>query len=283
MLIAGTDFGVEPWPIPKTTPGLGKWKYLATGFQSARDFGAARDIYEGSIIVRDTPDVLDSLQTILNANRNGIVLSGFNDSEMIFGANVDYSGSINATVTKYGTRKNLNNNVIFQLELTFQAIAPTLLTTAPSLTGLNLQEQFDGDRSTDVTKLFDYSGVASYLDHKTDAGIFHGTFLQTTEQMKAIRAYLLQTARANVIPFPAMGNGVFYPFGANEGDSRFQMCNVISWSDKPVNYDLWELEITFSQAAPIFAGGDSTSEEDTAFFFAPGNSEPLDFFMTPEY
>lgn len=283
MIIGGVNFGLQPWPEPKTNLALGKWKGLGTGYQSARDRGFEQDIYESRVLISDGPAVIDSLQTVLNANRKGIVLSGFNAAEMIFGANVNYSGSINATVVDFGKRKNLYNDVLFDLEINFRAISPTLLATEPSLSGLKLQEKFEGDRSTDITKHFGYDGSASYLDHKTDAGIFTGRFLQTTEQMKAIRAYLLTVARVNAIPFPAMGVGVFRPFGANAAQSTFQKCNVIAWRDKPLKLNLWELEITFAQATPVFQAGEVDAEVDAgAFFFRPSDTEPLDFFMRPE-
>ncbi len=281
MIIGGTNFPIQPWPEIKTNPGLGKWKGLGTGFQSARDYGVVRDVYESRIIIKDTPDVLNALQAVLKVNRNGITLSGFNEAEIIFGADVDYSQPISATVADFGMLRNVHNDVFFELEIGLRVISKTLLTTTPSIAGLNLQEKFEGDTSKDITKLFSYDNSASYLDHETDAGIFKGRFLQTTEQMKAIRAYLLTVARANAIPFPTMGAGLFYPFGANQADSRFQKCHVIAWRDKALKLNLWELEMTFAQATPYFLGGDTDGEESTAFFFNPGTG-PLDFFMTPE-
>lgn len=280
MIIGGTNFGVQPWPEPKTTPGLSKWNGIGTGYQSARDFGLEKDIYETRILITDSPAVINSLQTVLNANRKGIVLSGFNSAEIIFGANVSYAGSINATVTNFGVRQSLYNDVLFDLEIKLRAINPTLLATTPSLAGLRLQEKFEGDVSTDVTKLFSHNSTPSYLDHKTDAGIFKGRFLQTTEQMKAIRAYLLNVARANAIPFPTMGGGIFYPFGANAADSRFQKCNVIAWRDKALKLNLWELTIEFAQANPYFSGG--TEDEETPGAFYMTGSENPNFYMTGE-
>lgn len=280
MIIAGINFDIEPWPEIKTTLGLGKWKGLGTGFQSARDLGKSRDVYESKVLIKDIPSVLDSLQTVLAANRNGITLSGFNSEEIIFGADVDYGGSIVATVTDFGTRKNIYNDAIYELEINFRAMIPPLLTTTPSLDGLNLQEKFEGDVSRDITKLFSYNGSATYLDHKTDKGFFKGSFLQTTAQMKAIRAYLLNTARANAIPFPTLFSTPFRPFGASQPDSRFQKCNIVAWSDKCVAYGWWLLNITFAQAKPYFSAGSVDDTSDPTVFATP--SDTSDFYALPE-
>lgn len=280
MIIGGTNFGIQPWPEIKTTPGLGKWKKLANGYYSVRDFGAARDIYESKVLITDVPSVIHSLQNVLQANRNAITLSGFNDAEIIFGADVDYSEPITATVTDFGKRKNLFNNALDDLEIEFRVISKTLLATAPSLAGLKLQQGWTGDRSTDVTKHFSYDQSASYLDNKTDAGFFKGSFVQTTEQMKAIRAYLLTVARAEAIPFPTMGGSLFYPFGANEADSRFQKCNIMGWSDQCFKVGWWNLEINFAQAYPYFPGGSGAADIETDHL-AGGTSGEADLHGVP--
>lgn len=281
MIIGDTNFGIQPWPEIKTSPGLGPWQLKGNGYYTARDLGISQDRYESQVLISDTKEVIAALQAVLKANKKEITLSGFNSAEIIFGADVDYSEPITATYTAFGPKRNFKNDVLFDLEINFRAIEKTLLITTPSLAGLNLQEKWEGDKAFDITKLFGYDQSVTALEHSTDAGFFKGRFLQTTEQMKAIRAYLLTVARANAIPFPTMGVGDFYPFGDNEAKSLFQKCNVIDWRDRQVKLDLWELEMVLAQALPYFSGGDTDGEESSAFFFEPSDSEDLDFFMTP--
>jgi len=279
MIIAGTSYHVQLWPVPATSPAIA-WKKKANGYPTGRDRTAAQDIYTGRVRIADRTAVLDALQATLDANQNGITLSGLSSGEMVFGANVDYSGSIAATVTDFGTRANVMTNAIHELEIEFRAISPTLLATTPSLASLKLQEGWKGDRSTDITKTFAYNQTASYLKHLTDAGTFTGRFLQTTAQMQAIRAYLLTTARANPITFPALYPAPFNPFGANEADNRFQKCFAISWSDKRINLNRWELQIDFAQARPYFSAGClDTDNYSNAALMTP-SSTPA-FYATP--
>lgn len=279
MIIGGTSFNIAQWPEPTTRPAI-TWKRGADGYHVGRDRGASEDVYEGRVRVFGIPATLDSLQAVLDANREGITLSGFNTGEMIFGANVSYAGSISATVTDFGMRRNLQSTTVFELEIGFRAISPTLLGTTPSLASLRLQEGWEGNRSTDITKHFSYSQDASYLQHGTDAGIFTGRFLQTTDQMKAIRAFLLSEARAAPFQFPNV-MADFYPFGANESERTFQMVCAVAWSDRRVNLNRWELSLTLAQALPYFPGGSGDSDPDPEFYLAGGTSGAPDFHIVP--
>lgn len=275
MIIGGTNFPIQPWPEIETIPAI-KWpsRKLANGYRYGRDRGASEDVYKSRVLISDSPEVLNALQAVLKDNRQNISLSGFNSEEMIFGADVDYSVPITATVKDFGMRKNLYNDVIFDLELEFRIITKTLLATAPSLAGLRLQQGWEGDKSFDIVKRFSYNQTASYLDHETDAGLFRGRFLQTTEQMRAIRAYLLTVARANDIPFPNLFSEPFYPFGANEQAAQFQKCNVISWSDRQLKNNLWELEMVLAQAEPYFSAGIDEDDEEIDHLIAGNSGNP---------
>lgn len=280
MLIGGASYNIQPWPEPKTEPAI-TWGKGADGYPFGTDRGATEDRYLGTVRVAGPTATLDALQATLDANRTGITLSGFNAGEMLFGADVDYSGSISAAVVDFGVRRNVMMNAVHELEITLRAISPALLSTTPSLTGLRLQEGWSGDRSTDVNAVFAYGQSAAYHDHGTDAGVFKGRFLQTTESMKAIRAYLLTTARAEPIPFPNLFPVPFYPFGANEADHRFQMCVVRSWADKRRSLARWELEITFEQALPFFSGGTLDEEVDRGALFLTSDDDTPDYYVTP--
>lgn len=272
MIIGGTSYRIQPWPEPKTTPAI-RWTRTADGYHVGIDRGVEEDVYEGKIVVQGAPATLDSLQAVLEVNREGITLSGFNTGEMLFGADVNYSGSISATVLNFGRRRNLLHTSVFDLEITFRALSPTLLSTTPSLDDLHIQEGWEGDRSTDITKLFSYSQSGSYLQHGTDAGLFTAKFRQSTEEMKAIRAYLLTTARGEAFQFPAL-MADFYPFGPHESESQYLKCHAIAWEDRRLNLNRWELSLTLAQADPYFSGGEDGADVEFDHLTAGESGEP---------
>jgi hypothetical protein len=276
--IGGTSYRIRPWPEPRT-----KWSVtfskLSTGYHQGRDRGASEDVYEGTVLVSDTVAHLDSLQAVLAANRNGITLSSMSSGEMVFGANVDYSGSISATVVNHGMRRNVFHTGADALEITFRALSPALLGITSSWASLRLQEGWEGDRSHENQKHFSYGQTASYLDHETDAGLFSAKFVQTTEQMMAIRAYLLTTARGNPVQFPSL-LPTLYPFGANGSEAAYQMCHVVAWEDRRINLNRWELNLTLAQADPYFSAGSDAG--DTLFdHLTAGTSGEPDTYGTP--
>jgi hypothetical protein len=270
MIIGGTNFNVMPWPVPQTVWSI-KYGKNSNNYFDGRDRGPSSDQYFGRIRFVDTAANITSLQTTLASKRSGIILSGFNSETMLFGANLDYSTYINCAITKIGPRKHISVNKLFEIEATFRAIQPTFVSVVPSLSGLNLQKGYNADRSFEVNTKFSFNQIATYLDHGDDTLTFTGEFLQSTDEMKAIRSALLSTVRANAITFPVPYLNIspgFQPFGPMCGPFKVK---VIDWSDEMVSRDKWILKIVFTRDVPAFSAGNGPRNINTITYLQAGN------------
>lgn len=248
LSISGTGYKIRPWPQFIIKPAI-LWAQSSSGYWTGSDRGAAQDIYESNFTVQTTDTTMNALQTAINAARESITLSGFNTD--IFSPNVDQTGSITASIIDFGERQQLkfatSSTSVHSLELTFRAIAPTLLGTTPSLSTLRLQEGWTGDHTYEVAKAFSQNQTAFYADRKSDIGKFTGMFSQTTTELKAILAYILVTARASSFTFPTFA-GVTYPFGVARGSGPFN-CRIKDFKISRKNLNRWALMIEFVEAA----------------------------------
>jgi hypothetical protein len=269
------------WGYQPMTQWAVEWKPLATGYHAARDRGAAQDTLSAAVVFKGPQDELEALEGVLADNRETFAITCAAGEE-IFGADVNYSGSLSVTVEDYGRCERVSF-AQYSMPLRLRLLAPTFTGTA-SLAALRLSSwRYGASSSFDITRKFSYTGTVSHLDHRTDAGVFIGEFTQTTAEMKAIRRALLSTVRGAAIPFPNFG-GITQPFGHRAAATPFLKCNILEWEDLGrENFTDWRLRIVFAQANPYFSAGVLDEEEEAgAFFFEPSDTNPLDFFMTPE-
>ncbi len=77
-------------------------------------------------------------------------------------------------------------------------------------------------------------------------GTFEATFSQKTTEIQAILAYILTTARANSIAWPAALSTVAYPWGRTRGTPV--NCKITSFSLSRKNLNRWSLRIKFVEA-----------------------------------
>ena len=246
MNIGGVSHSFRPFGQPTIRPAI-LWTRDAAGYPMGSDRGAAQDVYEARVTFADTEANLDTLQQTLNANREGVTLSSFSTTgQEIFGPEVNYSGSISATVVDFGEREHIHFNKVSQLQVTFRALSPTLLGTTASLASLRLQEGFTGDQSWDVAKSFTYSQAAAYKDGRADVGRLSGTFIQKPAEARAILAYLLTTARATAVTLPTFP-GLTYPFGRPKGSGPFN-CKITKFEVSRLNLNRWTFKIDFEEA-----------------------------------
>lgn len=228
--------------VPMTRVAV-DWVKLADGNWNGSDRGVSEDVYEAAIVFKGTEAELSTLETELNTNKENFNLT-CGTGEEIFGADVDYSGAIDVTVVDYGTIQSVNRGV-YSMPLKLRALSHSN-TGSASISNLRLaSHRFEPNSLFDLDKSFTLDGTATYLNGETDPGIFHGVFKQTQTEMKAIRRYLLTTARTASVSFPSFG--VDSPFGQRMGSGSFN-CKVISWRDMGrKNYADWELDITFAR------------------------------------
>jgi len=247
LTISSAKIKVRPWPQFILKPAI-NFIQNSKGYWTGSDRGAAQDIYESYLTFQGSDTTINNLNTALNAARESISLSGFNTD--IFLPNVDQTGSVTASITDFGQRKQLQFNgvaaSVFETTVGFRAISPAILSTTPSLSSLRLQEGWEGDHSTEIAKGFSLTQAASYADRNSDSGKFVGRFSQSTTELKAILAYLLVTVRGVSMVFPTL-SGVTYPFGVSKGVGPFNVV-VYSIQVQRQNLNRWTLTLDLREA-----------------------------------
>jgi hypothetical protein len=219
---------------PRTKLAL-SWVRVSNGNHCAVDRGAEGDIYEADIALAGVENTVQNFLAQIELNRQHadghiLTLSSFNDGEKIFGADVDYTSSIDATIIKLN-RKIQKTWKSFSLSLTLRALAPAFTGTA-SLPTLKPLVGYDGDTSFDVDKFDSYYGDFFYSDNDRDSGTFTATYHFTMSDMRAIRRYLT-TERGNSIWITSL-TGVTKPFG--RASSVFPvLVKIIDWDDLGLN------------------------------------------------
>lgn len=247
MQIDGTEYKFRPFPTTIIRPAI-QWTVDSAGYYHGSDRGIAQDIYETTLTFSRVEADINALQAALNSNRETMVLSSFNSTgQEIFGPEVNYSGSINATVINYDKIDHIHFNKIASTNVTFRALAVTYLSTTPSLSSLRLDEGWEGNQEFNIGKSFSLTQAASYGDHSGNLGRLVGTFTAKPSEAKAIMAYLNITARANTVALPTF-LGVTYPFGYSRGTGPFN-CKIPKWDVKRKDLNRWSFKIEFREAA----------------------------------
>lgn len=241
----GGGFNFRPWPTITILPAI-QWIQDSAGYWNGSDRGASQDAYEATAVFSGTEGTINALEANLDYFREAIELNNF--IAPLFAPNVDHTGTINAVVL--GVKRTQiqfgNPTHIYALEVRFRAIATTLLSTTPSLATLRVQDGFDASHSYESPKAFTYGQTAVYGDRRSDIGTFEATFSQKTAEVQAILAYLLTTARANSVAFPAALSTVAYPWGRTRGAAT--NCKVIGFTLARKNLNRWTLKIKFTEA-----------------------------------
>lgn len=229
--------------LPVTIPAI-KWIKVADGNYKGVDRGVAEDVFEGECIFRGTESELSTLETVLANNRENFSAT-FGTGEEIFGADINYSGALDVTVIQYGEIKKVSFPA-YEMPMRLRLLGTPSFTGSASLSDLTLADfAYKTGSEFDMMKAFALDRSAAYLDGETDPGICRARFMQTQDEMKAIRRYLLTTARTNSVSFPSFG--LSEPFGQRMGSGPFN-CKIIDWRDLGrKDFRFWELEIAFAR------------------------------------
>jgi hypothetical protein len=259
MIISGTGIisSLTVKVLPSFTPEFMlalKWNQLASGNWYAVDRGASADYYASNIMLYGKEDVINTFIDAVEANRvqnsNVLYLSNFSITEHIFGADLDYSGTINATVdTRQAMRRTQNSwrgwglslRVVALSPLPFKSVSPAL----PIFRNINIGVDADSDRTLD--KEFTYDNIASYDDHVSDYGTFVGDFIFTDTDMAAFRKFM-RTNRGADVTIPKL-NGIRYPFGrrSTEYPTNFPV-KIIKWEDEKMrDITRWDVKLTLAE------------------------------------
>lgn len=251
MQIGGASYNLVRWPQPIVSPAI-DWEKAADKNWYGSDRGASEDIFESKVRFFDTTANIESLQSTLESNRGAVTLSSFEDGQEIFGPEVDYSGTISATVIGparpdgEGSVKNENLGMA-SMTLNLRATDASLLGTTASLSTLRLQNGWSGDKNFNVSKVFSHDQTLTTSDFEAENGVFKATFAQTTEESKAIISYFLTTGRSNSVSFPSLA-GITYPFGRVRGALPKSM-KIMQWSAKRINQVFWEIKVKWVEHA----------------------------------
>jgi len=211
---------------PVTKPAI-QWIRCTDGNYYATDRGTDEDVFESNIVFKGPESEMITLAGILDAKRTVFAVN-CGTGEEIFGADIDYSDTLVVTVVKYGKMKRASFGQ-YAMPITLRLRNPSF-TGSASLADLRLSQwDYEGDSTYDMTKIFSYNDSARYLRSWVDVGLFRATFKQTFDEMKAIRRYLLTTARTAAVSFPTQC-GIPYPFGYRMGSGPFT-CKIIKWDD----------------------------------------------------
>ena len=237
MQISGT--GITAFTC-KTLPGFKpltklaiKWRQLDSGNWVATDRGSGADTYESKISIYGVESVIDNFISQIYSGRttgnNQITLSSFATNETIFGENVDHSGSISATILDMPQKQQGSWKGFGLSEILVRAITPSFTGSSswPSLRYLEPRSEMDADYT--ITKYDSYSAAMTYLDHRSDAGIFDGTFILKNADLKSARNYI-RTQRSGDF---TLSNtfGVAKPFGPRSAFAYPGAVKLISWTD----------------------------------------------------
>jgi hypothetical protein len=210
---------------PVYTPAL-IWAQASSGNWNATDRGASVDYYDAeNVRLYGNESGINTFIAYVETNRkaptsdplpNELILSNFNETEKIFGADIDYSTELYTTIPIIdrriqGSWKGFGVACKMRLLPTFSFVGSAVL---PTLRHLAVGYDADADRT--INKLDSYDNTFFYQDHRSDEGIFSGYFIFTDSEMADLRQFHA-TQRGSAFSLTGI-SGVAYPFGKNRYD-----------------------------------------------------------------
>ena len=254
MIVSGsgiTSFNakISPDYVPATVYAI-QWIQGSNGSWYAVDRGTPADNYGVEISLYKDEATINNFIAMIEANRqagsNVLQLSGFNSQEHIFGADIDYSGTINATAVTI-QRRTQGTWRGFGVTLKLSALSPGFVGTA-SLPILRLLDVgYDADANYSINKLETYNTSFYYQDHAADDGSFTGVYTFDDSEMMALRRFVA-TNRGSAFCVPPI-IGVSAPFGrmaatANVKITYFEDMGMLGLVN---GLPRWKAKITLSQ------------------------------------
>jgi hypothetical protein len=256
MIISGIGIAnpltvkIKPNFVPETTLAL-QWQKLESGNYVCTDRGSGADKYEVNINFYGTEITINEIISTLELNRDSInssvlTLSGFNSTEHIFGADLDYSGNVSANVLSIEQRAQ-HSWLGFALSMRLGAITPPLIAGSGSLPEFRLLDiGYEGDADYTIQHLRAYNSDNYYnQDNQSDIGTFSGTFSFLDPEMAQLRSYL-RSVRGSTFQLSKI-LGVTYPFGRKSSVYPYNV-KVIGFEDQGMISVLrWSCKITFAE------------------------------------
>lgn len=232
---------VQPWPDTTIRPNI---EWLEGDHWIPCDRGAAGDVYESRLTVFGQKSEMDALDLYLQKHaRQAFQISGA--GFMPFAPVIEQAGTMTVFITSLERKRRefwaSPSNGVDEWTMTLQAVKPSLVATAASLSTLCLQPQYEHDHSRTVTSGVFGGGNAFAIDNRGDIGRFRGTFIQRTEEARAILKFLLASTRGNLMAFPSIG--VEFPFGKSFAGSSY--CRWTDLEVRRLSLSRWQIGVTF--------------------------------------
>jgi hypothetical protein len=110
---------------------------------------------------------------------------------------------------------------------------------------------FTADADIDIDNMDAYTGIKSFVDNRSDAGFFEGSFTLRTEDMASLRTFLIRDNRGGVI-IPASGAGVIINnipgignlFGPRRSRKDSFNVRITEFTDMGMKkLDLWQIKM----------------------------------------
>lgn len=233
---------------------------LYNGGKGFVDRGVEEDSYKSIITVHGTKDQILTFLRELELNRdkrpqenpnkisNVIELSGFNISEKIFGADIDYSRSIVVTPIISSRVQRTINTWSVDLELISQDITflEPILPTFPKINFVS--NDFMADFNNSINKQFSLNNFFWIRDHNSDSGGFSGTIQFSQKEMVRVRSFH-RTNRGLTFDLPTI-DGIEEVFGIRDkGSLRVKLIEISNETIVGFNCDepVWECYLTLSE------------------------------------
>lgn len=256
MIISGTGISSTPVKIirdfvPETKYSM-KWTKLSSGNYTCIDRGSVNDAYEVEIEFYSTETTINSIINLFEENREytsgspyTLILSSFSSTEHIFGADLDYTGSITVSVLSVTQRKQ-NTLKGFKLTTRIAAVSPVFVVGSGSLPLLRIMDTgIQADASYTINTFSSLRKVYFHVDNASDIGSFTGTFNFSDSEMQQLRRYIA-TQRISTISIPNIF-GVTKPFGRLSSSYPYNV-KIIDFKDLGMySSTRWKCSLTFAQ------------------------------------
>lgn len=224
----------------KTLPGFSvlttlaiSWRQLSSGNWVATDRTSASDTYEARVSIYGREAVIDNFITKIYDNRiignSQINLSSFADTEKIFGENVDHSGSYTATILQMPEKKQGTFKGFGLTDIYIRLVGTPTFMEGSEFSLINYEPGGQQDANYTQNKLDSYTGAMSYIDHRSDSGIFDAVFTLTNADFVKLRNYIRLTRSGTMTLADTFG--VDYPFGPRTDNSYPFSVKLIEWED----------------------------------------------------
>jgi len=187
---------------------------------NVHDRGANYDFHTATVKVVADETMIDAIINFINDTARDIdyaVELTLNDSEKLFGENIDYTSAIPCTIADVSLKQNRTKGS-FELDITFNAKTAFLTYTGTSgWAGLTcLQYGYESDRTWEYTVNTSYLTGNYISDSRSDAGIFKGSYIIDAEILRNLLEWR-RINRGTTMSLTAAQVGIDELFGPKSG------------------------------------------------------------------